>query len=206
MQRVRFPKPAPIIPIPGPEALTVERPVETRQEEIRALPGPHTEHEPDGDGTALITRDDVVRLHGALRNDEYVNGRPPVLQTGSWRFESSLVDVCPEVEVDDTPGCGPRGSRFESDLVHADVAQLEEASRPDRDQCEFESRRQYAPGRGAMASAPASEAGGWRFESFRPDQCEVVKPGSRLALNQEFCVRTVASQPSMPLERDRPVA
>ncbi len=28
------------------------------------------EHEPDGDGTALITRDDVVRLHGALRNDD----------------------------------------------------------------------------------------------------------------------------------------
>ena len=76
----------------GPEALTVERPVETRQEEIRALPGPHTEHEPDGDGTALITRHDVVRLHGALRNDEYVNGRPPVSHTGSWRFESSLVD------------------------------------------------------------------------------------------------------------------
>ena len=73
----------------------VERPVETRQEEIRALLGPRLEgREPDGDGTALIPRDDVVRLHDALpmSNDEYVNGRPPVLQTGSWRFESSLVD------------------------------------------------------------------------------------------------------------------
>jgi hypothetical protein len=38
-------------------------------------------------------------------NDEYVNGRPPVLQTGSWRFESSLVDWA--VEVVDTPGCAP---------------------------------------------------------------------------------------------------
>src|SRR5437764_7748866 len=83
----------------GPEALTVERPVETRQEEIRALLGPPTTRgatggaparqaggwrfepsrvdddnkgrEPDGDGTALIPRDDVVRLHDALQtNDE----------------------------------------------------------------------------------------------------------------------------------------
>ena len=84
---------------------------------------------------------------------------------------SPLSSTVAEVEVDDTPGCGPGGSRFESgrspnalreiwdqrglirltrgfdsrsrDLVHADVAQLEEASRSDRDQCEFESRRQY---------------------------------------------------------------
>ena len=56
----------------GPEALTVERPVETRQEEIRALLGPHKGREPDGDGTVLMTRDDVVRLHDALlpSNDE----------------------------------------------------------------------------------------------------------------------------------------
>jgi hypothetical protein len=82
----------------GPEALTVEQPVETRQEEIRALLGPPPStrgetgsapcttrrrlevrllpgrlmgREPDGDGTALITRDDVVRLHDALpSNDE----------------------------------------------------------------------------------------------------------------------------------------
>jgi hypothetical protein len=51
----------------------VERPVETRQEEIRALLGPPAREgrEPDGEGTALITRDDVVRLHDALpSNDE----------------------------------------------------------------------------------------------------------------------------------------
>src|SRR3954468_849343 len=80
----------------GPEALTVERPAETRQEEIRALLGPlatrgatgsaparqaggwrfepsrvdcNEGREPDGDGTALIPRHDVVRLHGALPND-----------------------------------------------------------------------------------------------------------------------------------------
>jgi hypothetical protein len=34
----------------GPEALMVERPVETRQEEIRALLGPHTLHEQDHEG------------------------------------------------------------------------------------------------------------------------------------------------------------
>ncbi len=32
-------------------------------------------HEPDGDGTALIPRDEVVRLHHVL-HDEQVNGRP----------------------------------------------------------------------------------------------------------------------------------
>ena len=53
----------------GPEALTVERPVETRQEEIRALLGPHKGREPDGEGTVLMTQDDVVRLHDALPTD-----------------------------------------------------------------------------------------------------------------------------------------
>ena len=47
-----------------------------------------------------------------------------------------------------------------------------------------------------MASAPASEAGGWEFESLRPDLCEVVELVPRLALNQEVRVRTVASQPT----------
>ena len=60
----------------GPEALTVERPVETRQEELRALPGPPIDarqdkgREPDGDGAALIPREDVVRLHDALPTDD----------------------------------------------------------------------------------------------------------------------------------------
>jgi hypothetical protein len=35
----------------------------------------------------------------------------------------------------------------------------------------------------------------WRFESSRPDQCEVVELASHLALNQGFGVRTLASQP-----------
>jgi hypothetical protein len=77
-----------------------------------------------------------------------------------------------EVEVDDTPGCGPGGSRFESGrsphrIIHrgrsgirgascappggfdshpatrADVAQLGEARRSDRRECRFESDRQY---------------------------------------------------------------
>jgi hypothetical protein len=63
-------------------------------------------------------------------------------------------------------------------------------------------RREHPPGRGAMGGAPASEAGGWRFEPSRPDhappqaahQCEVVELVPRLALNQEVRVRTVASQ------------
>ncbi len=39
-------------------------------------------------------------------------------------------------------------------------------------------------------------AGGWEFESLRPDPCEVVELVPRLALNQEVRVRTVASQPT----------
>ena len=80
----------------GPEALMVERPVEARQKEIRALLGPQRRRvaqavatcttrgrlevrfarvdnegrEPDGDGTALIPRDDVVRFHDALPSDD----------------------------------------------------------------------------------------------------------------------------------------
>jgi hypothetical protein len=39
--------------------------------EVRVLPRRHEGREPDGDGTALIPRDDVVRLHDALpTNDE----------------------------------------------------------------------------------------------------------------------------------------
>ncbi len=106
-------------------------------------------------------------------------------------------------------GCG-----FESRAVHtdmssfgtpADVAQLAEARRSERRQCGFDSRRQYsAPhttGRGATGSAPASETGGWEFESLRPDQrntnkpCEMVEPAPHLALNQELQVRTLVSQP-----------
>lgn len=83
----------------GPEALTVERPVETRQGEVRALLGPlpsqYEGREPDGEGTALIPRDDVVRLHDALPNDE--GRRVGQRQTASFTrrmpgFESLLVD------------------------------------------------------------------------------------------------------------------
>ena len=43
-------------------------------------------------------------------------------------------------------------------------------------------------------SAPVLGTGGWRFESSRPDQCEVVERVPRLALNQEDGVRALASQ------------
>jgi hypothetical protein len=77
----------------------------------------------------------------------------------------------------------------------ADVAQLEEARRSDRRQCGFDSRRQYQLDEAQLGSAPASEAGGWEFESLRPDPCEVVEREPRLALNQEDRVRVLASQP-----------
>ena len=35
----------------------------------------------------------------------------------------------------------------------------------------------------------------WRFESSRPDQCEIVELASHLALNQGFGVRILVSQP-----------
>lgn len=79
--------------------------------------------------------------------------------------------------------------------AQADVAQLGEARRSDRRQCGFESRRQY-DWTWRNGSAPALGAGGWRFESSRPDQCEVVEVEPRLALNQEVRVRTLASQPT----------
>lgn len=101
-------------------------------------------------------------------------------------------------------GCG-----FESHAVHAhqaDVAQLGEARRSDRRQCRFESDRQYQldvaqwertgfGSRGVGGSSPPVQT-----------QCEVVELVPRLALNQEVRVRTVASQPSMSLQSDRPVA
>src|SRR5262249_23957194 len=53
---------------------------------------------------------------------------------------------------------------------------------------------------GRNGSAPASEAGGWEFESLRPDRpihrCEVVELVPRLPLKQELRVRALASQPN----------
>ena len=57
--------------VPGrdhdPEALVAEQPREVRQAEVRLLSGSLTGREPDGQGTAPIPRDQVVRLHHALR-------------------------------------------------------------------------------------------------------------------------------------------
>ena len=65
-----------------------------------------------------------------------------------------------EVEVVDTPGRGPGGSRFESGRSHqTDVAQPAEARRSDRRQCRFESDRQYPPGRGATGAHRLREPG-----------------------------------------------
>ena len=77
-------------------------------------------------------------------------------------------------------GCG-----FESRAVHrarpADVAQLEEARRSDRRQCGFDSRRQYDICKPTWTwrngSAPASGAGGWEFESLRPDASKAMRGG-----------------------------
>lgn len=71
--------------------------------------------EPDGDGTALIPRHDVVRLHDALQPATTSRSAADRLfhteDAGGSTPPSSTVT---EVEVDDTPGCGPGGSRFES--------------------------------------------------------------------------------------------
>jgi hypothetical protein len=130
-----------------PEALTVERPVETRQGAVRARPGPPATrgangsaparhaggwrfepsrvdtpsagegHEPDGDGTALIPRHDVVRLHDALppTSRSAADHLPHTEGAGGSSPSSSTVT---EVEVVDTPGRGPGGSRFESGRSH----------------------------------------------------------------------------------------
>src|SRR6185503_688922 len=62
-----------------------------------------------------------------------------------------------------------RDSRLVHSHAHADVAQLGEARRSDRRQCRFESDRQYDTWTWRNGSAPASGAGGWRFDSSRPD-------------------------------------
>ena len=151
----------------GPEALTVERPVEARQEQFRALPGPPGQRR-------------VGQWPDRLSYKEDAGGSTP---------PSSTVT---EVEVVETPGCGPGRSRFESGRspsrcggfgdqrglirpvrgfdprprhpglearseaqlpcnekvpapIHpADVAQPGEARRSDRRKCRFESDRQYA--------------------------------------------------------------
>ena len=143
----------------------VERSVEARQGEVRALPRPPQQHqgrEPDGDGTALISRDDVVRLHDALPLHRATTHARRVgqWQTACLTNRASEVRflprrLWPRSEVVETPGRGPGGSRFESGRsphrFHADVAQ--------------------------------------------PDPCEVVEREPHLALNQEDRVRVLASQP-----------
>ena len=82
--------------------------------------GENEGREPDGDGTALISRDDVVRLHDALRKCKPATHR----RVGQWQT-ACLTNRAPEVrflprrlwpksEVVETPGCEPGGSRFES--------------------------------------------------------------------------------------------
>ena len=62
-------------------------------------------------------------------------------------------------------GCG-----FESRTVHAHVAQLEEARRPDRRQCEFESRREYVTWtwRNWKRAGPGRRRLGVRISPSRP--------------------------------------
>jgi hypothetical protein len=89
----------------------------------------------------------------------------------------------PRSEVVETPGCGPGGSRFES------------------------GRSPQRCGRSGISEVSYASRGGFdsrsRDQRARPDRCEVVELVPRLALNQEARVRTVASQPSMPLQSSR---
>ena len=83
---------------------------------------------------------------------------------GRWRnLEAQL--PCKEKVAGSNP------ARSTEPTVPADVAQLEEARRSDRRQCGFDSRRQYQDANWTWrnGSAPASDAGGWEFESLRPD-------------------------------------
>ena len=72
-------------------------------------------HGPDGDGAALMPRYDVVRVHGALPTNPTSTSAADCLPykeevAGSSPSSSTVA----EVEVVDTPGRGPGGSRFES--------------------------------------------------------------------------------------------
>ena len=182
----------------GPEALTVERPVEARQEEIRALLGPPTRgasggaparqaggwrfessrvdskgREPDGDGTALMTRHDVVRLHDAplvqrrvgQRQTASLTRRMPSAPRGaggaSCQGSSPSPSTVTEVEVDDTPGRDPGGSRFKS------------------------GRSPHRCGGSGIGGGPYPPLGG--FDSRTRDHGPVAQPGSAAPLQGEGC-------------------
>ena len=91
----------------------------------------------------------------------------------------------------------PRGPPDSHNDMSADVAQLAEARRSERRQCGFESRRQYSPGRGATGSAPASETGGWEFESLRPDQRKSAKRNTK-TMRDGGTGTTPGSEPGAP--------
>ena len=76
----------------------------------------------------------------------------------------------------ETPGRGPGGSRFESGRSPLDAGDLEIS------EVSYASQAGSIPApattgrwRNLDDAAPASEAGGWEFESLRPDPCEVVE-------------------------------
>ena len=92
--------------------------------------------------------------------------------------------------------CDRKVRGFESRTVHqADVAQLVEAPPSEGGQCGFESLRRYQLDVVFNVQHAGFGRRWWRFESSRPDQCEMVELASHLALNQEFGVRTLVSQP-----------
>ena len=170
----------------GPEALMVERPIETRQGEVRVLPGPPTTR----GATAAHLRD----------RQEAGGSTPP----------SSTVT---EAEVVEAPGCDPGGSRFESgrspqsntapsgliwrsDGFHkpvrrvrfphppptrgqqtdrGPVAQSGSAAPLQGDGCGFESRSVHHADVAQLVEAPPSEGGQCGFESLRRYQLDVAQ-------------------------------
>ena len=85
--------------------------------------------------------------------------------------------------------------------THADVAQLEEASRSDRDQCRFDSCRQYQLDVAQWSAHRFREPGVGGSSPPVQTQCEMVEMEPCLALNQVVRVRVVLSQPSFDLLR-----
>ena len=93
------------------------------------------------------------------------------------------------------------GELHRSGLVHADVAQLEEASRSDRDQRRLDPCRQYQLDVAQWSAHRFREPGVGGSSPPAQTQCEMVEMEPCLALNQVVRVRVVLSQPSFDLLR-----
>ena len=128
----------------------------------------------NGDRTALIPRHHVVRLHDALPIRRVGQRQTASLtrRTPGDRVASSTVT---EVEVDDTPGRGPGGSRFESGRSPHTAGDLVISEGPYPSPGGFDPRTRHPWAGGATGGAAPLQGEGCGFDPRTVHHADVAQ-------------------------------